>query len=66
MSKESAMNFFLTVAKMREAQKEYFKTRDRGVLVRSKQLEQEVDGYVSRGMRYICGGSPHKEGDLFA
>lgn len=64
MSKQGAMQFFHLVRKMREAQKEYFKTRIHGVLVRSRQLEKEVDGYIERGMRYIDDNTP-KQGDLF-
>jgi len=58
------MKFFLLVAKMRDAQKEYFKTRSHGVLVRSKQLEQEVDGYIERGRRLSEAAQP-TQGDLF-
>jgi len=50
MSKESAMQFFLLVARMRDAQKDYFRTRNHGALIRSRQLEQEVDGWIGRGM----------------
>jgi len=64
MSKESAMNFFLLVAKMRDAQKDYFRTRNHGALISSRQLEQEVDGYIGRGMKHIDDNTP-KQGDLF-
>jgi len=36
------------VAKMRQAQREYFQTRDRMVLQRVKELEREVDSAVPR------------------
>ena len=36
-------DFITTVKAMREAQKEYFRTRDRQVLQRSKELERKVD-----------------------
>lgn len=36
------------VRDMRAAQKKYFKTRDRGALEESKQLEREVDRYLEQ------------------
>ena len=38
--------FALLVADMRKKQKEYFKTRDRQVLIESKQLESKVDKVI--------------------
>lgn len=38
--------FIDTVKRMREAQKEYFKTRDRKVLIHSKCLEGAVDKMI--------------------
>lgn len=64
MSKQSAMQFFLLVAEMRKAQKGYFRTRDRGVLIRSRELERRVDSYIERGMKYINDNTPKME-DLF-
>ena len=44
MEKSLIMKDFITTVKaMREAQKEYFRTRDRQVLQRSKELERKVD-----------------------
>ena len=40
--------FFQTVAKMREAQKLYFKTRNYAVLKECKLLEKEVDELIAR------------------
>lgn len=40
-------NFITTVKTMREAQKEYFRTRDRQVLQRSKALEKRVDALIA-------------------
>lgn len=41
------MNKFITlVAQMRQAQKEYFKTRDPEILKKSKQLERSVDEWI--------------------
>lgn len=42
------MNEFIElVRQMREAQKEYFRTRDRQVLQRSKALEKRVDALIA-------------------
>lgn len=40
-------DFITTVKDMREAQKEYFRTRDRQVLQRSKALEKRVDALIA-------------------
>jgi len=45
------MNFLETVKAMRETQKAYFKTRDKGLLIRSKELEKEVDNYLSNNSK---------------
>ena len=37
------LNLVLTVAEMRQHQKAYFKTKDRSLLIRSKELESLVD-----------------------
>lgn len=42
------MNEFIElVRQMREAQKEYFRTRDKQVLQRSKALEKRVDAFIA-------------------
>ena len=43
-----AKEFFDLVSKMREAQKEYYKTRDKAVLNRSISLEKSVDSEIAR------------------
>lgn len=43
--------FFLTVKKMREAQKAYFKSRLQGDLVNAKKLESEVDLALRDGLQ---------------
>lgn len=44
------MNEFIELVRgMRNAQKEYFKTRDKSVLLKSKELERKVDSY-----NFIC------------
>lgn len=44
----NAREFFELVAEMRTAQKEYFRTRDRQALARSKSAEALVDSEISR------------------
>ena len=43
LAPEEQAEFVALVREMRQAQKEYFKTRDRDVLNRSKSLERQVD-----------------------
>lgn len=43
-----ARSFFELVGAMRDAQKEYFRTRDRDALVASKTLEARVDAEIAR------------------
>ncbi len=40
--------FFLLVERMRHAQQAYFRTKDKNILVISKQLEKEVDDEIKR------------------
>lgn len=43
------MNEFIElVNEMRNAQKEYFKTRDKNVLSKSKELERKVDSFLAQ------------------
>ena len=44
----SGKEFLILVKDMREAQKEYFRTRSRDALVRSKSLEKQVDEEIIR------------------
>lgn len=48
MSSERAYQFFRLVERMRDKQKEYFRTKSQAVLNESKQLEREVDGEIQR------------------
>ena len=50
--------FIKTVQEMRNAQKEYFRTRDKAILAKSKELERKVDNMLSALM-------PTKIPDLF-
>ena len=42
------LEFVLLVKRMRECQKEYFRTRDKDVLQESKSLEKKVDSCIDR------------------
>lgn len=43
------MNEFIElVREMRNAQKEYFKTRDKNILLKSKELERKVDSFLTQ------------------
>ena len=42
------IEFMQLVREMRKAQKEYFKTRDKDVLAKSKQLEKRVDAEIKK------------------
>lgn len=44
----TARDFFDLVARMRDKQKEYFRTRSGFVLKESKQLEKQVDEEIKR------------------
>ena len=44
----NAREFFDTVAKMRHAQDQYFKTRSKEWLIESKGLEKKVDDEIRR------------------
>lgn len=48
MSSERAYQFFRLVERMRDKQKEYFRTRNEAVLNESKQLERDVDKEIQR------------------
>ena len=47
------LQFFNLVKQMREAQKEYFKTRSAQALDTSRRLEREVDKYIKTGDDYL-------------
>lgn len=44
----TARDFFNLVARMRDKQKEYFRTRSASVLQESKRLEKQVDEEIQR------------------
>lgn len=43
---EAVQDFVEKVEKMRQMQKEYFKTRDKNILIACKKLESEVDNFI--------------------
>lgn len=62
----NSREFYDKVVQMRQAQKEYFKTRSSVALQRSKQLEKEIDNEIAR-VEAVLGradAQPHM-GDLF-
>lgn len=61
----NAREFFDKVATMRRLQREYFKTRGKGALGRSKVIEREVDAEIERVSR-MCGiTNEPTQGNLF-
>lgn len=50
--------FFEKVVKMREAQKNYFKTRSSMALQLSKRLEKEIDDEIARVNQVINKSNP--------
>lgn len=47
------LKFFNLVKDMREAQREYFRTRSRECLMKSRDLETRVDEQIKRGDDYL-------------
>ena len=57
--------FFEKVSEMRDAQKEYFKTRSNASLNKSKNLEKEIDEEILRVRRILSGRKEPVQGELF-
>lgn len=55
------VQFFDKVAEMREAQKEYFRTRSKDALIKSKQTEREIDNEIER-VKAIRASNPATQG----
>lgn len=55
---EGRLAFFNLVRSMRQAQKEYFRTRAHSALMKSKELERRVDEYIARGDNYLSQQQP--------
>ena len=49
----NSRDFFDMVCRMRKAQKNYFKTRDRDALNLSKEIERQVDEEINRVNRVL-------------
>lgn len=63
-----ARRFFETVVLMRDLQKEYFKTRDKAVLTRSKAIEKTIDDEIRRVLTILDAkksAGQTSEGNLF-
>lgn len=58
---DSSLDLAVTVTKMREQQRLYFKTRDREVMRLSMELERRVDAMLSPGLEVKAKA----QGDLF-
>lgn len=56
----NSRQFFDKVSLMREAQKEYFRTRSHEVLRRSKALEAEIDQEIKRVNGILAGAKPQQ------
>ena len=52
---DRTIDFRELVHKMRKAQKQYFKSRDRRDLQKAKELEKEVDDFLSRQFQKAQG-----------
>lgn len=61
----NSREFFDKVSLMRRLQREYFKTRSKSVLERSKAVEREIDAEIERVSR-MCGIKAEPvQGNLF-
>lgn len=55
------VQFFEKVAEMREAQREYFRTRSKEALIKSKQTEREIGNEIER-VKSIRASNPTTAG----
>jgi len=55
------VQFFDKVAEMREAQREYFRTRSKEALIKSKQTEREIGNEIER-VKSIRASNPTTAG----
>lgn len=55
------VQFFDKVAEMREAQREYFRTRSKEALIKRKQTEREIDNEIER-VKAIRASNPTTAG----
>lgn len=67
MSNDRARWFFNKVQAMRQAQKQYFKTRSQSALRQSKALEREIDAEIERVNALLVSPPPQPtQGDIFS
>lgn len=57
----NAKEFFYLVSQMRQAQSEYFRTRDQATLRRARALEGDVDDEIARVKAIIAEGERAKQ-----
>lgn len=57
--------FFDKVSEMRDAQKEYFRTRSSASLTKSRNLEKEIDNEILRVRKILSGRKEPVQGELF-
>lgn len=57
----TAKEFFYLVSQMRQAQSEYFRTRDQVTLRRARALEGDVDDEIARVKAIIAEGERAKQ-----
>lgn len=60
-----AKTFFTKVVLLRKAQKDYFKTRSREALQKSKALESEIDREIERVERIVGTPRTPQQTNLF-
>lgn len=60
----NARVFFDKVSSMREAQREYFRTRSRTALARAQKIEKEIDAEIER-VNTITGKPKYVQTTLF-
>lgn len=62
----NSREFFDKVSLMRRLQREYFKTRSKGVLQQSKAVEREIDAEIERVQRLLGITAPtYTQSSLF-
>ncbi len=57
---ENLNSFEQCVKEMREAQRLYFKTRDKAVLEKAKELERKVDYWLEKKQTVLIEMEPYK------
>lgn len=61
----TSLEFFYLVANMRDAQRKFFQTRERGVFLAARALENQVDHEIAKGRAFLLElEEKRKEGQL--